>query len=168
MIPMDGNICTPKVRSKWFSFNNVRAIFKISSCLNLNILLNKIISHFTIIPAFHPLPLPASQREHIRYVQSRVCIVSCIIVSCMIVLLVRGVRGDCSGPSDGNCARISEETRRGRIGLHTLHSAPPRVRVLGCRCSVTIRGPGPSHWTRPFIRTSGTRPGCSSETRSKF
>ena len=27
----------------------------------------------------------------------------------MIVLLVRGVRGDCSGPSDGNCARISEE-----------------------------------------------------------
>ena len=136
MIPMDGNICTPKVRSKWFSFNNVRAIFKISSCLNLNILLNKIISHFTIIPAFHPLPLPASQREHIRYVQSRVCIVSCIIVSCMIVLLVRGVRGDCSGPSDGNCARISEEReeREDRTPHSTLCSAPcprPRVPVLG-------------------------------------
>ena len=167
MIPMDGNICTPKVRSKWFSFNNVRAIFKISSCLNLNILLNKIISHFTIIPAFHPLPLPASQREHIRYVQSRVCIVSCII-SLYPVWLYCWCGGCGATARDPVTGIVRGYPRRGRIGLHTLHSAPPRVRVLGCRCSVTIRGPGPSHWTRPFIRTSGTRPGCSSETRSKF
>ena len=54
----------------------------------------------------------------------------------MIVLLVRGVRGDCSGPSDGNCARISEEReeREDRTPHSALCSAPcprPRVPVLG-------------------------------------
>ena len=111
--------------------------------------LDKIVFRFTHFPFIY-------HKENISDMYNHVIRVYCIIVSCMIVLLVRGVRGDCSGPSDGNCARISEE-REDRTPH--LHSAPPRVRVLGCRCSVvTIRGPGPSHWTPPFIRTSGTRP----------
>lgn len=154
MIPMDGNICTPKVRSKWFSFNNVRAIFKISSCLNLNILL-----HFTHFPYLH-------HKENISDMYNHECVL--YHVSLYPVWLYCWCGGCGATARDPVTGIVRGYPRRGRIGLHTLHSAPPRVRVLGCRCSVTIRGPGPSHWTRPFIRTSGTRPGCSSETRSKF
>ena len=113
--------------------------------------LDKIVSRFT---HFAPTSLSSITKRtyQICTITSVYCIIvslyDCIIVSCMIVLLVRGVRGDCSGPVTGI---VRGYPRRGRIG-----SAPPRVRVLGCRCSVvTIRGPGPSHWTRQFIQTSG-------------
>ena len=91
--------------------------------------LDKIVFRFTHFPFIY-------HKENISDMYNHVIRVYCIIVSCMIVLLVRGVRGDCSGPSDGNCARISEEREdRTPHSTSALCSAPcprPRVPVLGC------------------------------------
>ena len=81
--------------------------------------LDKIVFRFTHFPFIY-------HKENISDMYNHECVLyHCI----MIVLLVRGVRGDCSGPSDGNCARISEEREDRTL------SAPcprPRVPVLGC------------------------------------
>ena len=72
--------------------------------------LDKIVFRFTHFPFIY-------HKENISDMYNHVIRVYCIIVSCMIVLLVRGVRGDCSGPVTGI---VRGYPRRGRIGLCTL------------------------------------------------
>ena len=114
-------------------------------------------SRFTQFSSLH-------HKENISDMYNHECVLyHCIIVSCMIVLLVRGVRGDCSGPVTGI---VRGYPRRGR----TL-SAPcprPRLPVLGCYHprpgtltphtghdhSYEHRGPGQAEVPRPGVNSS--------------
>ena len=118
--------------------------------------LDKIVFRFTHFPFIY-------HKENISDMYNHVIRVYCIIVSCMIVLLVRGVRGDCSGPSDGNCARISEEREDWTLLRPVSASSGAGARLLpsaardphtGHDHSYEHRGPGQAEVPRPGVNSS--------------
>ena len=141
MIPMDGYICKPMLRSEWFIFNNVsRTIFVFTPV--------DVFTKKNCFP-FHPLPF-LHHKENVSDMYNHECVLyHCIMYDCIVGA---GGAGRLLGTSDGNCARISEEREDSIRPVSASSAAGARL------LPSAARDPHTSHWTWPLIRTSGTRP----------